>query len=189
MAFFTYKVGLVGSLGLAIQMLKKLRSWSSQKPRLVHTLLWTKCGSYVQYLSCLCPTKLYCDIDILWRNNIPGQTVDKQWTNRGRGRARSAMTGLNLDNLKTHFGQSIVFMSNICLAYVQPKNTVIYKYFEEISYLDKDWTNRGHAGVLRLSKFSLAAVWPGGKEEKSCVLTLTTFCPPKFWWFGILNEV
>ena len=58
----------------------------------------------------------------------------------------------------TIFGQSLVFMSNICLAYVQPKNTVIYKYFEEISYLDKDWTNRGHAGVLRLSKFSLAAV-------------------------------
>ena len=57
----------------------------------------------------------------------------------------------------TIFGQSLVFMSNICLAYVQPKNTVIYKYFEEILYLDKDWTNRGHAGVLRLSKFSLAA--------------------------------
>ena len=90
-------------------------------------------------------------------------SLDKQWTNRGRGRAWNAMAAshqpcLNLDNLKTHFGQSLVFMSNICLAYVQPKNTVIYKYFEEISYLDKDWTNRGHAGVLRLSKFSLAAV-------------------------------
>ena len=106
-----------------------------------------------------------------------------------------------LDKLRTLGNQKIVGL--LCSAWTKVGQTedfgeskdcptfVLLQWYTDSQdgiRLDKSWTNQGLRGVQRLSNFCPVAVQPGVRHEKWRVLTLITFCPLIFLWFGVSSE-